>query len=149
MMQNIQEPESMGSLLALTCRLHFSRVHELLEKIGLYRGQPPMLHALWEQEGLSHTELATLLQISPATTTKMIQRMERAGFIQRKSDPQDQRLSRVYLTEAGRVIRSEVEAIWLHIEAETFAGFSIEEKESLRNFFLRIQNNLSKGKSET
>jgi DNA-binding MarR family transcriptional regulator len=79
----------------------------------------------------------------------MIQRMERAGFIQRKSDPQDQRLSRVYLTEAGRVIRSEVETIWLHIEAETFAGFSIEEKESLRNFFLRIQNNLSKGKSET
>lgn len=148
-MQNIQEPEGMGSLLAQTCRLHYARVHELVEAIGLYRGQPPMLHALWEQEGLTHTELAARLQISPATTTKMIQRMERAGFIQRKSDPQDQRLSRVYLTEAGRAIRSEVEAIWLHIEAETFAGFSIEEKESLRTFFLRIHHNLSKGKSET
>ena len=148
-MKNIQEPEGMGSLLAQTCRLHYARVHELLEKIGLYRGQPPMLHALWEQEGLSHTELAARLQISPATITKMIQRMERAGFIQRKSDPQDQRLSRVYLTEAGRAIRGEVEAIWFHIEAETFAGFSIQEKESLRNLFLRIQNNLSGGKSET
>lgn len=148
-MQRIQETEGMGHLLAHTCRLHYARVHERLEKIGLYRGQPPMLHALWEQEGLTHTELAAHLQISPATTTKMIQRLERAGFIQRRSDPQDQRLSRVYLTEAGRVIRSQVEAIWSDIEAETFAGFSSEEKETLSDFYLRIQKNLSMGNSET
>ena len=148
-MRSITEPEGLGHLLAHTCRLHYARVHERLEKIGLYRGQPPMLHALWEQEGLTHTELAAHLQISPATTTKMIQRMEKAGFIRRRPDPQDQRLSRVYLTESGRAVRSEVEAIWSDIEAETFAGFSTEEKESLRNFYRRIQNNLSMGNSET
>jgi DNA-binding MarR family transcriptional regulator len=146
-MRNAKEIDSIDFLLAQTCRLHYARVHELLERIGLYRGQPPMLHALWEQEGLSHTELAARLGISPATTTKMIQRMEKTGFVQRRPDPQDQRLSRVYLTEAGRAIRSEVEAVWLQIEAETLAGFSVEEKESLRHFFLKIQNNLSAGKS--
>lgn len=146
-MQKTQKPESIDVLLAHTCRLHYARVHELLETIGLYRGQPPMLHALWEQEGLSHTELAARLQVSPATTTKMIQRMERAGFVQRRPDPQDQRLSRVYLTEAGHAIRSQVEAVWSQTEAETFAGFSTEEKETLRGLFLRIQENLSKGKS--
>lgn len=147
-MQNAQGPDSIDLLLAQTCHLHYVRVHELLETIGLYRGQPPLLRALWNQEGLSHTELATRLQISPATTTKMIQRMERAGFVQRKPDPQDQRLSRVFLTDAGRAIRSKVEAVWAQIEAETFAGLSVEEKESLRQIFLKMQNNLSKSKSK-
>lgn len=146
-MPKIPEPDGVDFMLAQTCRLHYVRVHELLETIGLYRGQPPMLYALWEQEGLSHTELAARLKISPATTTKMIQRMERNGFVQRKSDPHDQRLSRVYLTETGHAIRSELEEIWSQIEAETFAGFSDEEKDTLRDFFLRIQNNLYTGKS--
>ena len=79
----------------------------------------------------------------------MIQRMEKAGFVQRRSDPQDQRRSRVYLTDTGRAIRSEVEAIWAQIEAETFAGLSVAEKESLRSVFQRIIGNLSKGKSES
>ena len=147
-MQKSDGNEKMDLLLAHICRLQYIRVHELLETVGLYRGQPPLLHALWEQEGLSHTELSTQLQISPATTTKMIQRMEKAGFVQRRSDPQDQRRSRVYLTDAGRSIRSEVEAIWVQIEAEIFAGFSVEEKETLGNLLQKIRNNLSKGKPE-
>ena len=140
--------EKIDFLLAHICRLQYIRVHELLETVGLYRGQPPLLLALWEQEGLSHTELSTQLQISPATTTKMIQRMEKAGFVQRRPDPQDQRRSRVYLTDAGRSIRSEVEAIWAQIEAEIFAGFSVEEKETLADLLRKIRNNLSKGKPE-
>jgi DNA-binding MarR family transcriptional regulator len=147
-MRDSRELDGIDFLLAQTCRLHYVRVHELLETIGLYRGQPPLLHALWEKEGLSHTELAAHLQITPATTTKMIQRMEKAGFVQRRPDPQDQRLSRVYLTEAGRAIRSEVEAVWSQIEAETFAGFSSEEKDALRLTFRKIQTNLSKEKPE-
>ena len=147
-MQKSDGNEKMDLLLAHICRLQYIRVHELLETVGLYRGQPPLLHALWEQEGLSHTELSTQLQISPATTTKMIQRMEKAGFVQRRPDPQDQRRSRVYLTDAGRSIRSEVEAIWVQIEAEIFAGFSVEEKETLGNLLQKIRNNLSKGKPE-
>ena len=147
-MRDSRELDGIDFLLAQTCRMHYVRVHELLETIGLYRGQPPLLHALWEKEGLSHTELAAHLQITPATTTKMIQRMEKAGFVQRRPDPQDQRLSRVYLTEAGRAIRSEVEAVWSQIEAETFAGFSSEEKDALRLTFRKIQTNLSKEKPE-
>ena len=147
-MQKSEGNEKIDFLLAHICRLQYIRVHELLETVGLYRGQPPLLHALWEQEGLSHTELSTQLQISPATTTKMIQRMEKAGFVQRRPDPQDQRRSRVYLTDAGRSIRSEVEAIWVQIEAELFAGFSVEEKETLGDLLQKIRNNLSKGKSE-
>lgn len=139
-----QLPESLDFLLAQVCKLHYARVHTLLEKLGLYRGQPPMLFALWEQEGATHTELAARLHVKPATITKMIKRMEKTGFVERRSDPQDQRVSRVYLTDAGRSIRERVEQVWRKLEEETFAGFSAEERDLLQRFFLQMRENLKR-----
>ena len=136
------EPESMDFLLAQICRLHHARAHTLLEELGLYRGQPPVLRALWEREGLAHSELAARLHVQPATITKMIKRMEKAGFVVRRSDPRDQRVSRVYLTDAGRAIQAEVRRVWRALEEETLDGFSLEERMSLRCFFLQMRENL-------
>ncbi len=135
-------PKSLDLQLAHICHLHHSRVHKLVEALGLYRGQPPVLRALWEQEGLTQTELARQMKITPATMTKMLQRMEKAGFIQRKTDSVDQRISRVYLTEAGRSVQKDLEAVFQRIEAETFSNFNKEEQELLRHFLRRIRENL-------
>ena len=137
------EPDSIDFLLAQVCRLHHARAHTLLEEFGLYRGQPPVLHALWEEEGRTHSELAARLHVQPATITKMIQRMERAGFVERRSDPEDQRVSRVYLTKAGHAIREDVQQVWRTLEQETFAGFSLEERALLRRFLAQMRENLT------
>jgi len=142
-MRQPPEPHSLDFLLAQVSRLHRQRAHELLDKLGLYRGQPPVLFALWEQDGLTHRELAEQLEITPATMTRMIQRMEKAGFVQRQPDASDQRLSRVYLTDAGRTVRVELEAVWQRMDVECFNGFSDEERVVLRGFLLRLRANLS------
>jgi DNA-binding MarR family transcriptional regulator len=103
-----------------------------------------MLRALWKQEGLTHSELAASLHVQPATMTKMVQRMEKAGFVERKSDPDDQRVSRVYLTDAGRAVEAEVKQVWRTLENETFDGFTMEERVLLRRFFLQVRENLIK-----
>ncbi len=136
------EPGMLDMLLVQVCRLHYLRAHELLEKIGLYRGQPPVLRALSEQEGLKHTELAERLRVTPATITRMLQRMEKAGFVERRPDPEDQRISRVYLTEAGRGVQSALREVVRTMEAETFAGFSQEEQALLRRLLEGIRDNL-------
>ena len=136
------KPESLDFLLVQICRLHHARAHTLLEEFGLYRGQPPVLYALWEQEGLTHSELAARLHVKPSTITKMIKRMEKAGFVQRQPDLEDQRVSRVYLTDAGRSIQNQVERVWRTLEDETFVGFSLEERVLLRRFFLQIRDSL-------
>jgi DNA-binding MarR family transcriptional regulator len=139
-----KRPESLDFLLAQICRLHHARIHTLLEELGLYRGQPPMLFALWEREGATHGELAARLHVKPATITKMITRMEKAGFVERRSDPQDQRVSRVYLTDAGRSIRARVEQVWRTLEEEIFEGFSTEECDLLQRLFLQMRENLER-----
>ena len=132
----------MDWLLAQVCHHHYSRTHALLEKTGLYRGQPPLLWMLWEQEGLTHSELAQKLHNTPATITRMLQRMEKSGFVRCEPDARDQRVSRVYLTPAGRAVREQVTAIHSRIERETFDGFSAEELEQLRGYLERMRDNL-------
>jgi DNA-binding MarR family transcriptional regulator len=139
-----QQPELMGFLLAQVCRLHHARAHTLLEELGLYRGQPPMLFALWEQEGATHGELAVRLHVKPATITKMITRMEKAGFVERRPDSEDQRVSRVYLTDAGRSIQDRVEQVWRTLEEEIFEGLGGEERDLLRRLFLQMRENLKR-----
>jgi len=136
------EHETLDFMLAQVCKLHRARADTLLETLGLYQGQPHVLFALWGQDGQTHRELAAQLHVRAATMTKMVQRMERAGFVERRADPEDQRVSRVYLTEAGRTVRSDMEQVWRTLEAETFADFTLEERVLLRRFFLHMRSNL-------
>jgi len=108
----------------------------------MYRGQPYVLKVLWEEEGLTHSELARRLHVQPATVTNIITRMEKAGFVERRSDEKDQRVSRVYLTDKGREIQGQVKQIWREFEAQVFAGFSAKERAALQQFFVRIRDNL-------
>ena len=135
-------PERLGHLLNKVCGLRHRRMHELLDELGLYRGQPSMLRALWAGDGVTHSSLAGQLGKSPATITKTVKRMEKAGFVERKPDPRDERLSRVYLTAAGRNVQSAVEQVWQDFEQQAFAGFSSEEMASLRGMLQRVCHNI-------
>ena len=141
-MSRRSKPESMGSLLSQICRLEHARAHELLEELGLYRGQHRILSALWEQNGLTHTELSKHSRVRPSTISTTIQRMEKARLVERKHDAEDQRVSRVYLTQAGRALQGDVEQTWRRLEEEVFDGFTLEERVLLRRLFLQMRENL-------
>ncbi|NLG29183.1 MAG: MarR family transcriptional regulator, partial [Chloroflexi bacterium] len=97
-MPSSPEARALDHLIAHVSHLHYDRARMLFDTIGLYRGQPPVLRHLEEQPGLSHSELAARLGIRPATVSKMLDRMERAGFVMRQPDALDQRVSRVFLS---------------------------------------------------
>ncbi len=136
-------PETIGQLLGAISHMHHKRMHETWESLGLYRGQPFVLHLLWEQDGRTHSELAGVLRRSPATITNMIKRMEKAGFVERRSDPHDERVSRVYLTDAGRGLKAAVGKAWADFEKQTFAGFAQTELDTLQSQLRRVLDNLS------
>ena len=128
--------------LARTCRLLRRRVRGVLHNIGLHRGQHYVLHALWEREGYTQSELASHTRVSPATITNMLQRMERGGLIERRQDAKDQRVSRVYLTDAGRRSQQAAQAGWRQIEDDAFAGLTLEERTTLDELLQRVRENL-------
>jgi DNA-binding MarR family transcriptional regulator len=135
-------PERLSYLLVRVCGLKHRRMHELLDELGLYQGQPSMLRALWEQDGLTQSELAARLERSPSTITKTVKRMEKAGFVARRADPRDERISHVVLTAAGRSVQAAVEGVWQRFEEEAFAGLEEGELDLLRELLLCICHNI-------
>jgi DNA-binding MarR family transcriptional regulator len=116
----------------------------LLEKIGIYPGQPPLLFILGKYDGISQKELAEKLSIKAATITVMLSRMEKAKLVERHTDSEDQRISRVYLTEEGRKMNVESREALKTIEEECFSNFTVEEKVLLRRLFIQMRDNLAR-----
>lgn len=138
---------SIDFLVAQVGRLHHKRAHALLEGLGLYHGQPRLLLVLWREEGQTQSQLAEHLRVAPATMTKMLQRMAETGFVERRRDSPDQRVVRVYLTEAGHAVQEQVQQVWAQMEREVLEGFEPDEREQLRGFLLRIRDNLRERES--
>lgn len=138
------EQNSLYFLLNSTIRLYYLRTHELLEKVGLYPGQPRVLHALWVNDGLNQKQIGKELNIKPSTVTVMINRMEKAGLVKRVQDKNDLRVSKVYLEQKGIDLKDQIKEIGRTVNEETFKGFSEEEKEMMTMFLNRISKNLEK-----
>jgi DNA-binding MarR family transcriptional regulator len=142
------DSNSLYHVFARVIKSHYKRIHSLLEEIGLYPGQHPMLFILGHKGGQSQKELAEKLKIKPATITVMITRMEKVGLVERKQDTEDQRISRVYLTEKGKEIFSLVKEKLEEINEECFKNFTEEEKVLLRRLFLQMLENLDEANNE-
>jgi len=97
---------------------------------------------------LTQKEIAETLRLRPSTVTAVLKGMEKAGLLKRESDPEDMRVSRVYLTEKGKHLKKDVEEIIKTLEEECFAGFTLEEKVLLRRFLIQIRDNLKRVNSE-
>ena len=134
--------ESIGTLLVQICRAHRNKAHELLSRIDLYPGQEFLLINLRSHDGLTHTEIAENLCVQPATLSKMLDRLVKTGLVQRKMDPDDQRVSRVYLTEKGRDLLQPIEEVWDELEKVSFANLTLEERLLLRRILLQVYENL-------
>jgi DNA-binding MarR family transcriptional regulator len=134
-----------GRLLANLCRLQATRVDQLMDQIGLYRGQGVLLVILAEQDGLTHSAIAEKLRISPSAATKVIKRLEKLSYLRRQPDPADERLSRVFLQDEGRAVIDQIQAAFGMINRVMMEGVTPEEQGQLRDLLGRVQANLGKG----
>jgi DNA-binding MarR family transcriptional regulator len=122
---------------------HRQLAEAALNKLGVHTGQEMILLQLWIEEGIPQSQLAASMGVEPPTATKMLQRMERAGLIERKPDPTDARVSRVYLTERGRALEQPVLNVWKQLEAQTVVGLSLTEQALLHRLLMQVLTNLS------
>jgi DNA-binding MarR family transcriptional regulator len=115
-----------------------------LNELGLYTGQEMILFCLWEQEGLTQSDIVSQVFLDPSTVTKSLQRLQQAGVVERRQDAEDARVTRVYLTPKGRELEAPVRQIWRDLDAQTGQGLSEVEKALLLRLLEQIQTNLSK-----
>src|SRR3712207_4209661 len=124
--------ELVGFVLVQICRAHRNEAETVLCTNGLHTGQEIIVLHLWSEDGRSQTELGGCLGVEPPTISKMVQRMERQGLVERRPDPEDARVSRVYLTPRGRAAHEPALRMWHELETRMLAGLTPAEQMLLR-----------------
>jgi len=128
--------------LAKVCKAHRTHVGELLAEHGLHVGQEMVLFELWQDDGLRGGDLADRLGVEPPTITKMLRRLESCGLVERRSDPEDARSLRVYLTGRGKALEEPVSRCWEQAEQTVLAGMTARDRQTFRRLLDRVKSNL-------
>lgn len=135
--------KTMGFLLFLVSRAHHNLATRTFSKLGLFRGQPPVLFELGRNDNLTQTELAEKMEVTPATMTNLLRRLELSGLVNRERDVLDGRISRVSLTQRGVDVVARARELAEGMDRVLFAGFSPHELDTMRDFLQRMHANLT------
>src|SRR4030095_4597764 len=95
---------------------HKNLLERTMNEADLHGGQVFVLFALWEQDGLRQIDLAEALNVAPPTVNKTLSGMVEGGLVTRARYDDDARSTRIFLTDAGRAIKADVEQKWLELE---------------------------------
>ena len=105
-------------------------------------GARAILSMIAVSDGLCQRELVKETHLRPPTVSVILQKMEEAGMVERRSDPDDRRIIRVYLTDYGRETDARMIARIRKNDARALSGLSEEEIDVLMRLLARIRDNL-------
>ncbi|HEX4110987.1 MAG TPA: MarR family transcriptional regulator [Stellaceae bacterium] len=132
-----------GFLLHDIARLMRKRFDARARHSGLTRAQWQVLLTLTRQEGVNQAALAEALDLEPITVGRLIDRMEEAGWVERRPDAADRRAHRLYITARVRPIMAQLETVGHILLEEAFTGLNQRERDGLLDLLVRIRGNLS------
>ena len=109
-----------------------------MRRHGLHLGQNHLLAALWQRDGCTPGEIAAALNVTTPTVVKMATRMSAAGLLTRRRDDRDNRLVRLWLTDAGRALQEPIEAERRLLEEKVTADLTETERAHLMTALEKI-----------
>lgn len=134
---------SFGFVLYETARLLAKRFDQRAKSLGLTRAQTQLLAYLVSREGINQAGLAELLEIEPISLARLIDRMEQAGWVERRPDPHDRRAWLLFVTEKVKPVFAQMVEVGQEVRAEALAGLSAAERDQILDLLLRVRRNLS------
>lgn len=122
--------------------LRRKRVQERTSDCVLYRGQLHLLEALIQSPGCTQNDIASRLCVTPASVAQSVKRLQCAGLIERRVDETNLRRNKLYATPAGIAAAARYRDCFDGVDRETFANFSDDELQSLRQYLDRMIENV-------
>jgi MarR family transcriptional regulator for hemolysin len=120
-------------------RKHFDR---RAEPLGLTRAQWRAIKIIHRHVGISQKALAELLEMEPIPVGRVIDRLQQAGFVERRADPNDRRVWRLHTLPRAHGVLDDMEVIAAGLRDETLSGISDAELISCLGVLERMKQNL-------
>jgi MarR family transcriptional regulator, transcriptional regulator for hemolysin len=112
------------------------------------RAQWSVLARLDRFEGLKQSELAEMLDLQPITLTRLLDRLCSNGLIERRSDPNDRRANRLYLTPAARPLLERLSELGEELMATALAGVNRAAVERMVAALATVKENLRQANAQ-
>ena len=119
-----------------------------LENFNLTGAQFCVLTKLFEEEGLTQTQLAQRLYIESPTLVRTLDRLEEAGLIERRRVPSDRRAFHIFLTSKGRELQEVLLQKGSEVHNIAVKGLSEAEIAQLKDLLFQLWQNLENGAKE-
>lgn len=103
----------------------------LPDDVELSRSAVPLLMWVSHSPGCGVLDIAKGLQLSPPTISVGIRRLVKDGWLERRQDPQDQRVRPLYLTAKGIKVINQVKTHRIHMVRIFLAGLTSDEQQQL------------------
>lgn len=111
--------------------------------LGLTRSQWRVLSIARRNPGIRQSRIACMMEIEPITLGRLLDRMQKSGWIERKEDPKDRRVNSILLTDKARDILSQMRPIALDVRRDALKGFTAEEYTTLLTYLKRMKTNVT------
>lgn len=132
-----------GFMLNDISRLMRTRFDSQARKWGLNRSQWRVLVYLARSEGINQSGLAETIEVDRMTIGRMLDRLESAGWIERRPDVTDRRVHRLYLTRKARPLLDKMIVVANEVQEEALAGLGGADRERLHDLLTVILDNMS------
>jgi MarR family transcriptional regulator for hemolysin len=144
----MQDPEqSVGFLVNDVARLLRRNFNRRAQELGLSQAQWQALAYLSRQEGVNQVTLAETLEIQPITLARLIDRLQEAGLVARRPDPDDRRAFRLYLTVQAQPLLARMYAIAAETREEAMADLPAESRRMLIDALRLMKQSLLEAES--
>ena len=108
---------------------------------GVTRAQWKVLFKLSRRPGLRQHELADLLEVEPITLSRIIDRLQESGLVERSSDPTDRRAWLLHVTATAEPLVAKLKRLADEMIAEAFAGIDAKDIEITRRVLGQAREN--------
>jgi DNA-binding MarR family transcriptional regulator len=136
-------PSTLGFLFIDIARLLRRNLDRRLQALGLTQAQWRAIARLARNEGMTQIDLAESLETQPITVTRLVDRMEKAGWVERRAHPHDRRAVRLFLTPRSQPILAEMQARGADTMSEATRGVAVGAQKQLLDTLDHIKQNLS------
>jgi len=136
------DTEALGFLVADVARLMRRAAQARLGDDPLTYAQARALVHLSRREGARQVDLAEQLEVQPITLARLVDQLAEAGLVERRADPVDRRVHRLYLTPAAAPRLAVIRQVMASVRAQALAGMDADETARLLAGLERIRTNL-------
>ena len=127
-----------------TSKLHHRAIENAVRGMKIHHSGHRLLVHLSRCEIMpSQKEIADRFDISPAAVANSLKKLEKDGYIARKTDDGDTRLNRIAITEKGKAILDETRTLFEGVDEKMLEGLSNEERTLLFSCLSRMKQNLT------